>query len=249
MPSERTLRDYTHVFKPKSGIQPEVNDQLAKEAKLDELEPWQASVCIVFDEVKIKEGLVYDKHSGHIIGFTDLGDMNEQIDKLDAVDKLGDVATYMLVFMVRGLFIRIAFPYAQFPCRSLSADVMYPIVWDVVRGLELTGFRVLALTCDGVSYNRKFFDMHRKHKVINRFTDETRYIYFFSDVPHLLKTARNCFANSFAHSMSRKLWVSISTHKLFVLLIIVTCTFSLISVISAGYKSWIYTKATRAGNS
>ena len=82
LPSERTLRDYTYVFKSKSGIQPEVNDQLAEEAKLDELEPWQTSVCVVFDEVKIKEGLVYDKYSGYVLGFTDLGDINEQLDKL-----------------------------------------------------------------------------------------------------------------------------------------------------------------------
>lgn len=30
--------------------------------------------------------------------------------------------------------------------------------------------------------------------------------FFISDPPHLLKTARNCFANSFAHSNKRQLW-------------------------------------------
>jgi len=33
-------------------------------------------VCLVFDEVKIKEETVYDKHSSEIIGFTDLDDVN-----------------------------------------------------------------------------------------------------------------------------------------------------------------------------
>ena len=85
-------------------------------------------------------------------------------------------------------------------------------MWDVVRNLELTGFRVLALTCDGVAYNRKFFDMHKKqgYKVKNHFAEQERDIHFFSDVPHLLKTARNCLANSFSHTRSRKLWVSIN---------------------------------------
>jgi len=32
-------------------------------------------------------------------------------------------------------------------------------------------------------------------------------LFFFCDPPHLLKTARNCFSNSFAHSKSRKLMV------------------------------------------
>ena len=45
------------------------------------------------------------------------------------------------------------------------------------------------------------------YKVINLYADEKRYIYFISDVPHLLKTTRNCFSNSFGHSFTRKLWV------------------------------------------
>ena len=31
---------------------------------------------------------------------------------------------------------------------------------------------------------------------------------FFSDVPHLIKTTRNCFSNSFAHANTRGMWVS-----------------------------------------
>ena len=189
----------------------EVNDQLAREAKLDELEPWQTSICVVFDEVKIKEGLVYDKHSGNIIGFNDLGDVNVAIDRIEeVVHKSEKISSSMLVFMVRG---HLNFPYAQFPCQNLNAGVLYPIVWDVVRNLELTGFQVLAMTADGVSFNRNFFQIHRDsrknlvHKVKNRYADEDRYIFFFSDVPHLLKTARNCLANSFAHQKTRQLWV------------------------------------------
>ena len=37
--------------------------------------------------------------------------------------------------------------------------------------------------------------------------DQSRSIYFFCDVPHLLKTTRNCFSNSFAHANSRFLKV------------------------------------------
>lgn len=219
LPSERTLRDYTHVFVARSGIQPEVNEQLAKEAKLDELQSWQTNICLIFDEVKIKEGLVYDKYSGYIMGFTELGDTNKCIDELEEkIDKSAEilvpVATSMLVFMIRGLFINLAFPYAQFPCCSLSGATLYPIFWDVVQNLELIGLKVVALTGDGVSYNRKLFKLHGKkasdelvNKVKNYCADEDRFIYFFSDVPHLIKTARNAFANSFAHSGSRQLWV------------------------------------------
>ena len=57
-PSERTLRNYTHIFQPKLGIQPEVNNHLADEVKLDSLEEFQKCVCVIFDEVRVKEGHV-----------------------------------------------------------------------------------------------------------------------------------------------------------------------------------------------
>ena len=216
LPSERTLRDYTHIFQSKTGIQPEVNDQLAKEANLDGLEDHQKYICVIFDEVKLKEGLVFNKHTGQIIGFTDLGDINNKIADLErSIDKPPEIAKSMLVFMIRGLVTKLSFPYAQFTCNGLDARKLYPIVWDVVRNLEMVGFKVLALTADGNSANRAFFKMHQKsskretvYKVQNQYADEERYIYFISDPPHLLKTTRNCFANSFAHSQTRKLWVS-----------------------------------------
>ena len=34
------------------------------------------------------------------------------------------------------------------------------------------------------------------YKTINLFSKEKRFIYFNSDVPHLIKTARNCLLNS-----------------------------------------------------
>ena len=216
LPSDRTLRDYTHVFEACVGIQAEVTDQLVDEAKLDSLEDFQKCICVVFDEVKVKEGLVFDKHSGEIIGFTDLGEANNDIEILEReIDQPPKLAKSMLVFMVRGIFTKLTFPYAQFSCDSLDARKLYPIVWDVVRSLELAGFKVVCLTADGASCNRAFFKMHQEssqsnampNKVKNRYCDDGRFIYFMSDVPHLLKTVRNCFANSFGHSYSRKLWV------------------------------------------
>ena len=110
------------MFKPKTGIQAEVNNQLAREAKLDELQEWKTYVTVTCDEMKIKEGLVYDKYTGCIMGFTDLGDTNKYLNELkSSMEKSSstnvDIATSMLVFLVRGLFVNITFPYAQYPCR------------------------------------------------------------------------------------------------------------------------------------
>ena len=64
LPSERTLRDYTHFIKAKAGFQGEVDHQLCRGAK-----DCQKFVCLMSDKVKIKEDLVYDKHSGEVVGF------------------------------------------------------------------------------------------------------------------------------------------------------------------------------------
>ena len=72
LPSERTLRDYLHYFSSKPGFQDEVHGQLLKEANLNDLPLEHRCVFLMLDELKIKEGLVYDKHNGSIIGFIHL---------------------------------------------------------------------------------------------------------------------------------------------------------------------------------
>lgn len=116
-----------------------------------------------------------------------------------------------------------SFLYAQFPTRDLSAEVLYPIVWEVIRNLECAGFNVVSLTGDKASVNRKFFGMHKPasgstYKVRNPYSQEERYIYFISDAPHLVKTVRNCWSNSFGHSYKRPLWVCVQCNARHVIL-------------------------------
>ena len=69
--------------------------------------------------------------------------------------------------------------------------------------------QVLAATFDGASNNRRMVQLHKSsegtltHKVPNiHANDGKRDLFFFSDPPHLIKTARNCLA-----SKCRFLWV------------------------------------------
>ena len=79
LPSERTLRDYTHFIKSQSGFYNELDKMLATEAGLERLPEWQKHVVLLMDEIKVKESLVYDKHSKYIIRFTDIGKINNQL--------------------------------------------------------------------------------------------------------------------------------------------------------------------------
>ena len=67
LPSERTLRDYANYFKHQAGYQVEVLKQLQKESKVDDLPDNKALCGVVIYEMKIREGLVYDKHTGNIL--------------------------------------------------------------------------------------------------------------------------------------------------------------------------------------
>ena len=95
------------------------------------------------DEMHVKEDLVFDKHTGALVGFTNLGDINQYLRQFeqslespsDAVTPDG-LAKSMLVIMVRGLFSRLNYPYAQFPCANLTGDVLFDPLWEAVMRLE-----------------------------------------------------------------------------------------------------------------
>ena len=82
---------------------------MRQDAKLDSLPDSRKYVTILLDEMKVKEDLVYDKHSGEIIGFTNLGIINEQL--LQAEREMGidyvhpPIAKQILAIMIRGLFL------------------------------------------------------------------------------------------------------------------------------------------------
>ena len=50
-----------------------------KEAKIDEIPEYKKYVCLTFNKVKVKEGLVYNRESMEIIGFVNIGDISEHL--------------------------------------------------------------------------------------------------------------------------------------------------------------------------
>jgi len=144
LPSQRTLRDYTHYIKATTGFSSEVDRQLHQAAKLEECKEMEKHVILLLDEMYIKESLVYDKHSGELIGYTDLGDINSHLTKLEQSVTGGSqsLATTIMSFMVKGLFSDLQFPYAHFPCHQITGDLLYDPFWEAVFRLERSGFKV-----------------------------------------------------------------------------------------------------------
>lgn len=97
LPSERVLRDYKNYFKPKAGINKENIECLREKTK--SFSDVQRYVALIMDEMKIQSNLVFDKFSGDLIGFIDLGDPMTNYAYLEKES----VATHALAFLVRGL--------------------------------------------------------------------------------------------------------------------------------------------------
>ena len=61
--------------------------------------------------MKIQENLVWDKHSGELIGFVDLGVVNINYDTLQNVQKLGND---VLVFLVKSVANSLSYSFEIF---------------------------------------------------------------------------------------------------------------------------------------
>ena len=160
--------------------------------------------------MKIQEDLVWNKHTGELVGFVDLGDENLNQATLDKPDSL---ATHLLVFLVKSIMNQLSFSFACFATRGVSSYHIFPLFWRAVSLLELScNLFVIATVSDSASSNRGFFRMHKGFvgddgpvvfRTPNIFSSNERFIYFFADFPHLLKTLRNNLLHSGSDGHSR----------------------------------------------
>lgn len=89
----------------------------------------------------LKEGLIYEKSTGPLIGFTDLGGVAQQLDEYEQLlsgneTQPRQIAKTMMVIMVRGIFTDICFPYAQFPVTSPKGSDIFQLIWRAIDRLE-----------------------------------------------------------------------------------------------------------------
>eukprot|EP00111_Clytia_hemisphaerica_P004585 TCONS_00013167-protein len=215
LPHVNTIKRYTNFTKPTSGFNPDIIKRLVIDSNLEKLDDLKRNVVILFDEMKIKADLIYSRSTGKLVGFTDMGNVNEEIRKLQ--DKCNEkephqreLTRYVNVYMARGIFTKLKYPFGFFGSQGFTSDQLYPCTLEVTRVLESIGFKVRAWICDGASPNRKFFTISQSFSkdgdtfywTENPF-DQTRKLYFSSDYPHLLKTTRNCLENSHGNSNTR----------------------------------------------
>lgn len=137
------------------------------ESGMKDLKDHQKNICLLFDEMKVQDELVYSQSTGKLIGFVDLGSVNNEIERFGRLcvseTKERKVATSVLAFMARGIYTNFQFTFAYFPTCSLSCEDIFPLAWDSVSVLESIGFQVRCFVCDGASSNRSFYKLHGRY--------------------------------------------------------------------------------------
>ena len=86
LPSQGALRGYRNFVKPKPGFNKLVIDELVGLTK--SYSNTKCYIMLLLDEMKIRSNLVFDKNTGQLIRFTDLGDSSINYATFDKQDEL-----------------------------------------------------------------------------------------------------------------------------------------------------------------
>ena len=189
LPSGRTLSDYKNFCSPESGWQTQNLHKMREE--FDRMKPPKHASLggLIFDEVKINEGLVFDHKNWELIGFTDL----MEDDATEESHGPQNLATHILQFFYRSIFFKFDYPCAFFLTRTTTSLQLNRLFWLGISMLHNYGFEVILSCCDGASSNRSFIMMNTgdtsTSSCHNRFSGMP--LFFFSDPPHLIKKLRN----------------------------------------------------------
>ena len=129
LPSRKTLEKYVNFTEPTTGVNPDVLEHLLHEIKNVECE--EKHVGIIHDEMK--SGIVYNKHTGKIVGFTDLGDVNNELEEFALRCSNKDIehrpiATHVLTLMVRGINFHLSYPLSYYAGTSFKGHQLFPVL-------------------------------------------------------------------------------------------------------------------------
>ena len=169
---------------PSTGFHKAVFDDLRHPA--EKLNYNQKYVVFMLDKVSIKDDLVYYKVAGELVNF-----------------ETPNIATHALVVMVTNIASRLKYSLSHSATATATENQLFLLMWKVIGLLETyANLNVVLIVSDKAGPNQRLYNIHNSgdeitYRTKNVFaTDKQRYVYFISDHPHLLKTARNHLASS-----------------------------------------------------
>ena len=86
-------------------------------------------MSFIIDEIKVHQNLVYYKYAQQLIGYVDIGDPQLNFSTFTDRDAL---ATYILVFYLRGILCCFEFAMAYFTTKGAASYQIFPLLWGAV---------------------------------------------------------------------------------------------------------------------
>lgn len=181
LPSKNSILKWMPIKNLGPGPNENVVENLKRKVRNLSIE--NRNAVLLFDELNIRRDLEYDGKLDLIQGYTD-----------DGNERKPEMAKYVLVFMVRGLFCQYKYILTYYAsAKGISGQNLVNLINDNIKLLDTIGFQIQATVCDQGSNNRKAY-------TLLGVTDETPYfklggeerkIYATFDTPHLIKSIRN----------------------------------------------------------
>ena len=191
LPCRKTIRKYISNYNSGFGFNNKTFEIIAQ--KIKNTEPYLRHGGLIIDEMKLTEKL-QAKNCSQIEGFVDIGPYTPTSMK-------STPSNHGLVILFQplvGKWSQIIGVFAT--SNNVSGDLLCKLIIEATVLSENAGLFVDFITCDAASWNRnmwKKFEISASLNYINNKmchpVDISRYLYFISDFPHLVKCLRNMF--------------------------------------------------------
>ena len=130
------MKKFSQFTTPSTGFNPAIIEQLIIDSNLEVLRLYQKNVTICFDKMKIKADLVYRKSTGQLAGYTDLGNINDELrlfeSRVQSEEYCQDFATHVIVYMVHDIFTNLVYPFGFFASLGLMAAELFPCTMEAI---------------------------------------------------------------------------------------------------------------------
>lgn len=199
LPSQNLLRKYKNSVHQEAGVNKDMLEWMANEAKIKNIPPAGFQGGLIIDEMSIQPDLQFQKLNNNIqlIGFTECTPESIVFDQMKSNKCEKTLATHVLQLVFLG-FTGFRFPFAHFPSHTASGHELYLLVWKSVNMLSTYGFTVQYISTDGAQSNRDLFKiLIPNFDTSNPITCSFRNIFshiklfFIMDISHVLKKIKN----------------------------------------------------------
>ena len=174
IPCKNSLLNYINFTDPGCGFNIDVISRLVQQIKFSEINEFEKNVSLIFDKIKIKSELVFNKATGKLVGSCEMGEINDEIKKFNkamesqvATEKQSlepgskrDIVKYVIMFMVRGIFSNLQYAFGHCASEGFDSGQICSCALETIHMLESIRLYAREITADGASPNGKYFNLH-----------------------------------------------------------------------------------------